>query len=133
MSEAMSEDDNEPERDDDPDEDLSIDEKNMAMLAHLGGLLAVPSAGLASFIVPVVIWLTRKGRGGFASTHAKESLNFQITMFLISLVVTPISVLLFGFPYVVWAAVLVVLVLKAALTSREGRSYRYPFAWRLLQ
>ncbi len=123
----MSEDDYEP------DDELSIDEKNMAMLAHLGGLLAVPSAGLVSFVVPAIIWLTRKKGGGFAGTQAKESLNFQITMFLISLLVTPLSWFMAGVPYLIWAAVLVVFVLKAAMASREGRAYHYPFAWRLLQ
>ena len=124
----MSEDDYEP------DDELSIDEKNMAMLAHLGGLLAVSSAGLVGFVVPAIIWLTRKKGGGFAGTQAKESLNFQISVAIYFIVCIPLMFIVIGF--ILLAALIIfeiVFVIVASIEANKGERYRYPLTIRFIK
>ncbi len=53
--------------------------KNWALLAHLGTLLGFV-VDFGNFIVPLVIWLSKKDENTFITEHAKESLNFQVSM-----------------------------------------------------
>jgi|ERR1700685_3515670 uncharacterized Tic20 family protein len=102
----------------------SGDEKTAGMLAHL---LTV----ISSFLAPLIIYLIKKDESVFVATHAKESLNFQITVFLISIIlfITIIGILL------IWLVgiVTLVLVIVAALKASEGKLYRYPFCIRLIK
>ena len=52
------------------------DEKTMAILSHVLCLVA-------GFIAPLIIYLVKKDESAYVKEHAKESLNFQITMFII--------------------------------------------------
>jgi uncharacterized Tic20 family protein len=51
------------------------DEGTLAILSHI---LTIVS----SFIAPLVIYLLKKDDSPYVAEHAKESLNFQITMFI---------------------------------------------------
>ena len=100
------------------------DEKTAGMLAHL---LTIVS----SFLAPLIIYLIKKDESVFVAAHAKESLNFQITVFLISILlfITIIGILL------LWLVgiITLVLVIVAALKASEGKLYRYPFCLRLIK
>ena len=76
--------------------ELSSDERNWAMAAHLCGLLwiaggtgliFIPFGGLVLFTIlgPLIIWRTKGQTMPFVAEQAKESLNFQITVFLLGL------------------------------------------------
>ena len=56
----------------------SSDEKTMALLSHILTLVS-------AFIAPLVIYLVKKDDSSFVAEHAKESLNFQITAFILSI------------------------------------------------
>ena len=47
--------------------------KNMAMAAHAG-----PLAG--GFVLPLIVYLTQKDKNRFTRHHAREALNFQLTV-----------------------------------------------------
>ena len=66
----------------------SSDEKTLAILSHI---LTIVS----SFIAPLIIYLLKKDESPYVREHAKESLNFQITVFIICaiLFVTIIGIL----------------------------------------
>src|SRR5262249_37422123 len=67
-----------------PQPGLKPDERQWGMFAHLSAL-----AGLVVgfwFIGPLVIWLMKKEESAFVERHAKEALNFQITMTIASIV-----------------------------------------------
>ena len=100
------------------------DEKTAGMLAHL---LTVVS----SFLAPLIIYLIKKDDSVFVATHAKESLNFQITVFLICFVlfITLIGVLLLWLVGIITLA----LVIVAGLKASEGKLYRYPFCIRIFK
>lgn len=102
----------------------SSDEKTMAILSHI---LTIVS----SFIAPLIIYLVKKDESSYVRDHAKESLNFQITMFIICAVlfITIIGILLI---WVVQIANLI-LVIIATIKASENKMYRYPFNFRLIK
>jgi uncharacterized protein len=122
---------------------LSSDERNWAMIAHLCGLLwlvgssslvFVPFGLLALFtmIGPYIIMRTKGKTMPFVLEQARESLNFQVTVFLIGLLCIPLVFLLIGIP-MLWILGLInlILVVIAAINVSDGKPYRYPFCLRL--
>ena len=108
------------------------EERNWAMLAHLSALLTYATV-IGGMIAPLVIWLIRKDQGGFAAEQAKESLNFQITVFLIAIPCWILCLLLIGF-LLLWILGLInlILIIVAAVKTSHGVAYRYPFNLRLV-
>ena len=100
------------------------DEKTLALLAHI-------LTFVAPILAPLIIYLVKKDDSQFVAYHAKESLNFQITLFVIViiLVITIIGILL------LWVVGLLslVLVIVATIRASEGKLYRYPISIRLVK
>ena len=101
----------------------SSDDKTMAILAHVLTLVA-------GFIAPLVIYLIKKDGGSpFVLAHAKESLNFQITLILAFIVSFILWIILIGI-LLTWLLGLaaLVLVIIATIKASEGKFYKYPFS-----
>ena len=103
------------------------DEKTWALGTHLLCLVA-------SFIAPLVVWRVFKGRGPFLEHHAKEALNFQITVLIAAVVSSLLILLLVGFvllPLVgLWALIMPII---AAVKASNGDWYRYPLTIRFIK
>ena len=111
-------------------------DRNLALIAHLSGCAGILAGGLIGFIGPLIIYLTQKDKSPFAELQAKEALNFQITLLILSLVCGILFVASCGvlFPIVFVPMVLqIVFGIIAALAVRDGRPYQYPFNLRLFQ
>jgi len=110
--------------DEDPMVAPTSDERTMAILSHILTLVA-------GFIAPLIIFLIKKDESPFISAHAKESLNFQITIFIIilGLFITIIGILL------IWLVGIfsLVCVIIATIKSSEGKLYRYPVNFRFIK
>ncbi len=112
----------------------SAQARQWAMLAHLLTLLGY-LIGIGHFIPPLVIWLAKRDEDEFIADQAKESLNFQITYLLVSIVAAVLIFLLViscvGIP-LAWVIGLglpiahLVLVIIAGLKASDGVRYRYP-------
>jgi len=125
--------------------ELSSEERNWAMAAHLcgllwllggSGLLFIPFGGLVLFTMlgPLIIWRTKGTSMPFVAEQAKESLNFQITVFLLGLAFVPLLFILVGFALLsILGLVNFVLVIIAAIQVSDGKPYRYPFCLRLVK
>lgn len=125
--------------------ELNPEERNWAMASHLCGLLWIvggtgliffPFGGLVLFTLlgPLIIWRTKGQTMPFVAEQAKESLNFQITVFLLGLVFLVLALALIGFVFLwILGVVNLVLVIIAAIQVSDGRSYRYPFCLRLVK
>jgi uncharacterized Tic20 family protein len=125
--------------------DLSSDERNWAMAAHLCGLLWLlggpgliflpfGSLVLLTILGPLIIWRTKGQTMPFVAEQAKESLNFQITVFLLGLVFAVLAMVLIGFLFLWLLGVAnLVLVIIAAIQTSSGKPYRYPFCLRLVK
>jgi uncharacterized Tic20 family protein len=110
-----------------PELTSTSEDRQMALLAHIGG-------ALFSILVPLIIWLVKKDQSKFVDDQAKEALNFQITM-LIGYFISGFSTLvLIGFvllPGLIIANL--VLGILAGVAANKGQVYRYPFALRLIK
>jgi len=86
---------------------------------------------VAGFIAPLVIYLVKKDESPFVAAHAKEALNFQITCFIIVIVlfITIIGILLVWLVGILATVLLIVATIKAS----ENKLYRYPFSIRLIK
>lgn len=103
------------------------DEKTLGLLAHLITLVS-------SFIGPIIIYLVKKDDSEFVANHAKESLNFQITMLLAYIVCFILMFVIIGvFLMGLIGIIDLVLVIVAAVKASEGKNYRYPFCIRLIK
>lgn len=104
------------------------EEKTMALLSHI--LAIIPGVG---FIAPLVIWLVKKNESDFVGYHAKESLNFQITVIIAYIISAILVILLIGL-LLLWVIGIVnlVLVIVATVRASEGKLYRYPINMRLI-
>lgn len=102
----------------------SGDEKTLALLAHV-------LTFVAPILAPLIIYLVKKDESEYIAYHAKESLNFQISIaiYVIALVITIIGVL---FAWIV-AVAAYILVIVATINAAEGKLYRYPFCIRFIK
>ncbi|MEZ4935865.1 MAG: DUF4870 domain-containing protein [Saprospiraceae bacterium] len=101
--------------------------KNIALLSHVLTLVA-------GFIAPLVIYLVKKDESEFVKTHAKESLNFQISIFIYVLACVPLVLLFIGFFIIIAIGLAyLALVIVAMIKASEGKIYKYPFTIRLIK
>jgi hypothetical protein len=103
------------------------DERTMAMLAHLGGILFW-------FIPALVIYLTKGNESPFVKEQAQEALNFQITL-TIAYVVSAILVIVIIGLLTMFATMIggLILMIMAGIAANKGESYRYPVNIRLVK
>jgi uncharacterized Tic20 family protein len=106
---------------------VTQDEKNMALMAHLLSLIT-------GFVAPLIIWLIKKDQSSFVEQHAKEALNFQISVYIYGVVSGILVVVLIGIIMLfVLGVAAFILIIIATLKAAQGESYRYPFTIRLLK
>jgi len=100
------------------------DEKTLALLSHIVTFVS-------NFIAPLIIYIIKKDESAFVAAHAKESLNFQLTILLavIVLFLTIVGILLL---WIVGIYALV-LVIIATIRASEGKLYRYPLTIRFIK
>lgn len=102
------------------------DDKNIATITHLGGTVF-------SFIPALIVWLLKKDDSEYLASQAKEALNFQITVLLAQFIAGILVWLLIGFLLlpIIWLANIVFCII-AAISTSQGRTYRYPLTLRLI-
>ena len=85
-------------------------ERTWGMLAHLSALagLVMPLVGIV--LGPLLVWLTRRDESEFVAAHAKEALNFNISVLLGALACMLLMLVFVGF------------LLGTALFSSRGSS-----------
>ena len=111
-------------------------ERNWAAAAHLSAFLGY-FTGVGFWLGPLVLWLVFQDRSRTVSNHAKEALNFNLSLLIYSAVVGALCFLLVGFlllPIFVPLVIVVQLVLPivAAIAAKDGQPYRYPLILRLV-
>lgn len=103
-------------------------DKLLIVLCHVSPFLGV------GLILPLIIWLVKKEDSENVSAHAKEALNFHITVFLVAVVCWLLIFVLIGIvllPLLILGAM--VLSIIAAVKSASGERYRYPFTLRFVK
>ena len=72
------------------------DERILAILSHI--LTVVPGVGI---LAPLIIYVLKNRDSAFVAAHARESLNFQITIFILYFISFILMLVLIGF-FLVW-------------------------------
>jgi uncharacterized Tic20 family protein len=107
--------------------------RTWTVLCHASALAGffVPWAG--HIVGPLVVWLVKRGESADIDTHGKESLNFQISMLIYSLISGVLCLILIGFFLLALLHLLnLILVIIASIQASEGKLYRYPITIRLI-
>ena len=135
----------------------SQSERLWAMGAHIAALLAALMtswiAGMAGALAAMGVWMLVRDKSAFAAEHAKEAVNFNLSMLIYTVVAVAITLLLVGATLLtlgigllvtapagvvlllIYAAIAVtwlVCSLVAAYKAYDGQTYRYPLTIRLL-
>lgn len=97
------------------------------VLTHLSQLLYLVT-GIGGFIVPLIIWLTQKDKVLGMDIHGKMILNFQISIFIYSIVCVPLIFLLgLGFFLLIGIAIIAfVFPILNAIKVSNGEMPNYP-------
>lgn len=105
---------------------VSSDDRNIAVLTHLGGIFF-------SFLPGLLVWLLKKDDNAYLAEQGREALNFQISLLIAYMVCYVLMFVLIGFLLlgVVWLAN-IVLCIVAATKASKAETYRYPFTLRLI-
>jgi uncharacterized Tic20 family protein len=124
---------------------LTSEERGWGLAAHLS---AFAGAWVAlAFVGPLVVYLIGRDRGDFVTHHAKEALNFNLTILAAAvaailvtivggvvtlgvglIVLVPVLAILGGIIAIGW----LVLTIVAAARAWDGQGYRYPFTIRFV-
>jgi hypothetical protein len=124
-------------------------ERNFAMLVHLAGLLNLVGGTilLLGLIVTAAMYIFRSKESPFANDHAREALNFQISLVLWLLIGTVAAIVFttitFGLglvlvlPLAVAGAITLIVLslvgcIRGAIFASRGQYYRYPVTIRVL-
>lgn len=133
-------------------------DRQWAASAHLAALvLAMLTswfAGVAGVVGAGIVYLIKRDDSPFATEHAREALNFNLSMFIYACVAGALGIVLvgatiftlgIGLILTLPAGILLVLAcgaiavawlvcsLIAAVKAWNGESYRYPFSLRLIK
>jgi uncharacterized Tic20 family protein len=100
------------------------DERSMAMLVHV--------LSIFFWILPgLIIYLLKKDESSFVAAHAKEAMNFQLTLTIMYIVlfISLVGIILLWVPYFIQLALCIVATMKAS----DKKLYKYPFTIRLIK
>lgn len=126
---------------------LSSELRGWAIAAHLGGLIiGLATAAVFGFVGPLLVWLFKRDEHPFTDHHAKESLNFQLTVLMVLVIAVALAIpglilgvltlgiglVLLGVLAVVAAVAWVVLPIIGAVKASNGEGYRYPLTIRFI-
>lgn len=110
------------------------EDRQLLFMTHLSQLLDLVT-GIGGFIVPLVIWLTQKDKVVGMDFHGKMILNFQISMFIYTIVSIPL-ILLFGlgiFFLIAIGIMVLVFPIINAIRVNNGEMPEYPLTIQFLK
>ncbi len=108
--------------------EASSDDRTWGMLAHLSYFLTFVIG--VSCVAPLVIWIIKKDTSEFIEDQAKEALNFQLSAFIVSLL---LAVTVCGIPLVIVVLIMsIVYSIQGGMAANRGDRYRYPYTFRMI-
>ncbi len=109
-----------------------------SMMIHLS-IFTGFFTGVGFFLGPLLIWLIQKHQFPALENHFKEAINFQISIFIYSLILGGLTLVTFGLAGVITVPGLLVLAglnilfpILAGVKARDGLEYRYPMSIRIV-
>ena len=107
------------------------DERNWALAAHIGSLVAAWFA--MGFLAPLLVLLIKGNDSPFIRRHAVESLNFQISLLLYLIATAVLWLIVIGiFLTVALGIFALIVIILATISASNGQDSRYPLPSRLV-
>lgn len=110
------------------------EDKQLLVLTHLSQLLDFVT-GIGGFIVPLVLWLTKKDEIINMDAHGKAIINFRISMFIYILICIPL-ILLLGLGVLGLIAIgifYLIFPIINAIKASNGEAPNYPFSINIIK
>ncbi|HUB66598.1 MAG TPA: DUF4870 domain-containing protein [Candidatus Methylacidiphilales bacterium] len=102
-------------------------DKLFIILCHLSLILGV------GFILPFIVYLVKRNESELVTAHAKEVLNFHISLVIYALCCLPLVFILIGIPMLLGLSLMAfICAIIAAIQASDGKFYRYPLTIRLI-
>ncbi len=106
---------------------VSSDERSLAILTHVLSIFF-------TFIPALVIYLVKRQESPYVAEHAKEALNFQISLIIYFAISIPLCLIIIGvFMLIALGIGSLVLYILAAVKAADNVLYRYPFSIRFIK
>ncbi|MCE0499125.1 MAG: DUF4870 domain-containing protein [Methylacidiphilales bacterium] len=102
-------------------------DKLFIILCHLSLIIGFP------FLLPFIVYLAKRNESELVAAHAKEALNFHISLLIYTLCCIPLCFILIGFLMLaVLGLMAFICAIVASIQASDGRFYRYPLTIRLI-
>jgi uncharacterized Tic20 family protein len=108
-------------------------EKTWGMLCHLAALagFVIP---FGNIIGPLIVWLVKKEESEYVDKQGKESLNFQISVTIYTLIAAVLVLIVIGFILLIAIGIAVlILVVVASIKASNREEFTYPLTIRFIQ
>jgi len=116
---------------------ITDSDRTVASFAHLSAFTGflVPFGNL---IAPTVIYFMKREESEFIAEHAREAINFQISMLIAFLAAWVLLFTIIGIPFALVfmlaiPIINIVCIIIAAIKASDGERYEYPLTLRLLK
>ncbi len=107
------------------------DVRNWSMGAHASAFVAAFFA--LAFLGPLVVWMVRREVDPVSAEHAKEALNFNLSVLLYGVISFVLVFVLIGLPMLAAVGILwIVATVRGIIAAGNGQAYRYPVTIRFI-
>ncbi|MBB64037.1 MAG: orotate phosphoribosyltransferase [Waddliaceae bacterium] len=109
-------------------------QRTWSIFAHLSSLSFLIGIPFGNILGPLVIWLIKKDEMPLVNEAGKESINFQISITIYSIIAVILTLVFIGF-FLLAALIIanIILVVIASIKASNGEKFEYPFTIRLLK
>lgn len=102
--------------------EVTQDDRNMALLCHILGLLT-------NVFGPLILWVLMKDKSAFVDFHGKQAINFQITLILFYMASGVLMCVYIGILLAMATfAIHVIFTILPAVKAYDGERYVIPVA-----
>jgi len=106
---------------------MKSDDRLWILLCHLSLFIGV------GLILPLIVYLVKKADSPLVAEHAREALNFHISLLIYWIVTGLLTFVLIGLLLIpVVGIIMVVFPIIAAVKASNGEFYKYPLTLRLV-
>jgi uncharacterized Tic20 family protein len=109
---------------------LSSSDRLWSVLCHLSYFFG---AAILSFLFPMIVDLVMRGESAYVTHHAREALNFHLSLLLYFICCIPLCFIGVGFVLLGAIAITgIVFSIVAAVKASKGTFYQYPITIRFV-
>lgn len=102
-------------------------DRNAAVWTHIGSILL-------GWLLPLILFLVKKDESPFIREHARQSLNFELTLFPIFFIGSIFTLTGVGLLILLAAAIVdIIFHVNGAIAANRGQGYRIPLAFSMVK